>query len=95
MESRADRPPKFAPYPMLVGTAITGQEASPPTTLANAPSMPRDGDDHLRARERIQAVQKAVQSGHAHVVDAFHATSQRFGGLSRLLGDGHITGARR
>ena len=40
MESRADTPPKDAPYQMLVGTAITGQSARPPMTLARAPSIP-------------------------------------------------------
>ena len=40
MESRADTPPKDAPYPMLVGTAITGQSARPPMTLARAPYIP-------------------------------------------------------
>lgn len=40
MDSRADTPPKDAPYPTLVGTAITGQSARPPMTLAKAPSMP-------------------------------------------------------
>ena len=40
MESSADTPPKDAPYPMLVGTAITGQSARPPMTLARAPSIP-------------------------------------------------------
>src|SRR5262249_29157066 len=29
-----------APYPMLVGTAMTGQSTTPPTTLGKAPSMP-------------------------------------------------------
>lgn len=41
MESNADKPWKDAPYPTLVGTAITGQSASPPMTLARAPSMPQ------------------------------------------------------
>ena len=36
IDKRADKPPKEAPYPTLVGTAITGQSASPPTTLARA-----------------------------------------------------------
>ena len=38
--SRAATPPNDAPYPTLVGTAMTGQSAIPPTTLARAPSMP-------------------------------------------------------
>ena len=40
MPSSADSPPKLAPYPMLVGTAMTGARTRPPTTLGNAPSMP-------------------------------------------------------
>src|SRR5439155_670956 len=36
----AARPPKLAPYPTLVGQAMTGQVAIPPTTLASAPSIP-------------------------------------------------------
>src|ERR1019366_4350583 len=38
--SSAARPWKLAPYPTLVGTAITGTETSPPMTLGSAPSMP-------------------------------------------------------
>src|SRR6185437_5632458 len=38
--SSAATPPKLAPYPTLVGTAITGAATSPPTTLGSAPSIP-------------------------------------------------------
>src|SRR5439155_19542557 len=38
--SSAASPLKLAPYPILVGTAITGTETRPPTTLGSAPSMP-------------------------------------------------------
>src|SRR5437879_5488237 len=38
--SSAAMPPNEAPYPTLVGTAITGTGTSPPTTLGSAPSMP-------------------------------------------------------
>src|SRR6266480_1246367 len=38
--SSAANPSKDAPYPMLVGTAITGTETIPPTTDGNAPSIP-------------------------------------------------------
>src|SRR5262249_24554246 len=38
--SRAARPPKLAPYPTLVGTAITGTPTSPAMTLGKAPSIP-------------------------------------------------------
>jgi hypothetical protein len=40
MDSSAASPPKLAPYPTLVGTAITGQSTRPPSTLASAPSIP-------------------------------------------------------
>src|SRR5690606_3575082 len=40
MPSSAARPPKDAPYPTLVGTAITGCRTSPPTTLGSVPSIP-------------------------------------------------------
>ncbi len=40
MPRRAATPPKLAPYPVLVGTAITGTPTSPPTTLGSAPSIP-------------------------------------------------------
>src|SRR3954449_6260681 len=40
MARSAARPPKDAPYPTLVGTAMTGTATSPPTTLARAPSIP-------------------------------------------------------
>src|SRR3954469_6473864 len=38
--SSAVTPPNEAPYPMLVGTAITGTPTKPPTTLGSAPSIP-------------------------------------------------------
>ncbi len=33
-------PSKLTPYPMLVGTPITGAETRPATTLVSAPSIP-------------------------------------------------------
>src|SRR5580704_2381425 len=38
--SSAVSPPKLDPYPVLVGTAITGTATNPPTTLGSAPSIP-------------------------------------------------------
>ena len=40
MPRSAARPLKLAPYPTDVGTATTGHETRPATTLARAPSMP-------------------------------------------------------
>src|SRR5699024_4882881 len=47
MDSSADNPPKLAPYPTLVGTAITGQSTNPPMTDARAPSIPATATIHL------------------------------------------------
>src|ERR1043166_2666742 len=38
--SSAASPPNDAPYPTLVGTAITGARTNPPTTDGSAPSIP-------------------------------------------------------
>ncbi len=40
IESRAAMPPNPVPYPVLVGTAMTGLSTMPPMTLGRAPSMP-------------------------------------------------------
>mmetsp|Transcript_10607 Transcript_10607/g.25991 ORF Transcript_10607/g.25991 Transcript_10607/m.25991 type:complete len:228 (+) Transcript_10607:321-1004(+) len=40
MDSMGLKPPRAAPYPMLVGTAMTGTSTSPATTLGSAPSIP-------------------------------------------------------
>src|SRR5699024_1321134 len=40
MVSRGAMPPAPAPYPTEVGTATTGQDTRPPTTLGRAPAMP-------------------------------------------------------
>ena len=40
MASSGVMPAKLAPYPTLVGTAITGASTRPPTTLGKAPSIP-------------------------------------------------------
>src|ERR1051325_3593963 len=38
--SSAAKPSNDAPYPILVGTAITGTDTIPPTTDGSAPSIP-------------------------------------------------------
>ena len=40
MVNRAESPLMLLPYPMLVGTAITGDGVRPLITLGRAPSMP-------------------------------------------------------
>src|SRR2546430_15311736 len=45
-------PPKDAPYPTLVGTAMTGRSTSPPITLGSAPSMPATATIALASARR-------------------------------------------
>src|ERR1041385_3657359 len=52
MARSAASPPKEAPYPTLVGTAMTGTFTSPPTTLGSAPSMPATTITTVVARQR-------------------------------------------
>mgnify|MGYP001644328947 CR=1 FL=1 len=40
MVSSGAMPPRLAPYPVLVGTATTGQRTKPATTVGSAPSIP-------------------------------------------------------
>jgi len=50
MASSAASPPNEAPYPTLVGTAMTGTFTRPPTTLGSAPSIPATTMMTLAAR---------------------------------------------
>src|SRR5204862_5007137 len=50
--SSAAIPPKDAPYPTLVGTAMTGRSTSPPITLGSAPSMPATATIALASARR-------------------------------------------
>ena len=71
----ADNPPKLAPYPTLVGTAITGQSTRPPTTEARAPSIPATAMTHRALISGIQIRQQTVKSRHPHVIKPGHMIS--------------------
>ena len=94
MASSAARPPKLAPYPMLVGTATTGQAASPPTTLASAPSMPATTTMTSAALQQRQVVQQAVYARHPDVEQALDARPEQLRCYRGLLGYGHVGRAR-
>ncbi len=49
-QQRGDTVQPRAPYPVEVGTAITGLATSPPTTLASAPSIPATTTTASKAR---------------------------------------------
>ena len=77
MPSRAAIPPKLAPYPTLVGTAMTGTLTSPATTLGNAPSIPA-------------TTEQPMESGDADVVNPLDGVAHQFGRQRCLFGDGLI-----
>ena len=66
-------PPKLAPYPTLVGTAMTGTSTRPPTTLGSAPSIPATTMMTRAAVSRDVLSQQAVKPGDADVVQAVDA----------------------
>lgn len=93
MASSAATPPKLAPYPTLVGTAMTGQLTRPPTTLARAPSHAGDGDDHLCLGKFLGMREQAVQAGDTYVVEAVDLVAIELGCQCGFLGDGQVARA--
>ena len=72
-------PPKLAPYPTLVGTAMTGALTRPPMTLASAPSMPATT---MMTRAPIEAIalgEQAVKPGDADVVQPVDVVAHDIG----------------
>ena len=88
MVSRAATPWKLVPYPTLVGTAMTGQLTSPPTTLARAPSMPATTTITLACCSSGRRPKQPVQAGHAHVVDQLGPLAHDLGRDPGLLATG-------
>ena len=60
-------PWKLVPYPTLVGTAITGQLTSPPTTLRQCSFHARHDDEDIGLLKLGHAAEEPVQAGHADV----------------------------
>ena len=75
---------------MLVGTAITGQSTSPPTTLGKAPSMPATTTRASAPPSASSWLEQAVQAGDADVGDQRDLAVPRLGRHPRLLGDGQV-----
>ena len=93
MPSNGARPLKFAPYPTLVGTAMTGLDTNPATTLGSAPSMPATTMITFARWMALQTPKQPVHAGHAHVGDSLHAIAHDLGGDGGLLGDRQVAGA--
>ena len=80
---------------MLVGTAITGQSTSPPTTLGKAPSMPATTTKRIGIAQLGELVQQAVQTGHTHIGHQRHVAVPGQGGDTCLLGHRQVARACR
>ncbi len=93
MPAEAASPPTPTPYPTDVSTAITGMDASPPSTLGRAPPSPHD-DGQRRAVEDFAAPQETVQSGDPDVVKPLERQPERPQRLGSFLGNGQIRGSR-
>ena len=92
--SSAANPPKLAPYPTLVGTAITGAAISPATTLGSAPSIPATTMTTLAARSCPRQDKRRCRSRHADVVQLLRRLAHHLQRPCRFLGDGKIAGSR-
>ena len=88
--SSAASPPKLAPYPMLVGTAITGQSTSPPTTLGSAPSIPATTTIASAPPSAFDLLEQAMQPRDADVGQESDLAVPRLGRNPRLLGHGQV-----
>ena len=91
--SSAASPPNDAPYPTLVGTAITGTLTMPPTTLGSAPSMPATTITTRARCDLLAGRQQSMQPGHPHVHQPLHRMAEGLGHHRRLFGYRKIAGA--
>ena len=87
-------PPR--PYPVEVGSPITGTATRPETTLGRAPSIPaattrQSGSNALSSSSGRG---EAMDAGHPDVVEAHHGCTHLAGHRERLLEDGQVRGAR-
>lgn len=62
MDSRADNPPKLAPYPTLVGTAITRAVRQPADYAGQSTLHTCYGDDHPGGHNDVHLGQSAVDA---------------------------------
>ena len=78
---------------MLVGTAMTGLDTSPATTLGNAPSMPATTTMTFALWIISRRASIRCKPGHADVVNALDAVAHDFGGDGGFLGHRQIARA--
>ena len=82
---RAASPSKLAPYPTLVGTAMTGTRTSPPIYAGQSPLHPRNDDHDAGIPQALMLVQEAVQAGDADVVQSVDRVAHDVGGYGRFF----------
>ena len=83
-------PPKLAPYPTLVGTAMTGTSTSPPTTLGKRAFHAGDDDDDMCGRQARVLGEQPMQARDADVVEPIDGVPHDFRRDRRFLGDGQV-----
>ena len=90
--SSAASPSKAAPYPTDVGTATTGADTSPATTLGRRAVHSRHHDDDAGRSQQLQPAQDPVQPGHADVDDQLGVAAQVLRREQRLPRDRQVRG---
>ena len=93
MPRSAAMPPKLAPYPTLVGTAITGHPYQAADHARESPLHPGDDDDDASRREAGRLAEQPMDPRDAHVVQAVGLVSEHLGGHGSLFGDRQVRGA--
>ena len=94
MPSNAAKPPKFAPYPTLVGTAMTGLLTKPGDNTRQRAFHSGHNDDDIRALDEFEPREKPMEPGDADIIYALDFVAHDFGGNCSFLRDGQITCAR-
>ena len=83
-------PPKLAPYPTLVGTAITGTRTSPPIDAGQRAFHSRDDDQHAGALQSFLFAKESMKPGDTDIVEAIDVITHELSRDDGLLGDGKI-----
>ena len=58
---------------------MTGHDTNPPTTLANAPSIPANNDGDIGSEKVVADGKQAMNAGHTDVIQSVDLVSEDFG----------------
>ena len=92
--SSAARPPKLAPYPTLVGTAMTGTLHEPADDARQRPFHARDDHHHARRRKARMFAEQPVDAGNADVEEAIDRISHHLRRHACFFGHRQVRRAR-